>query len=246
MKGDWFPNLVKVFYHNLKIVNGDIWSRVKGVNIHIDNDVWFQVVGLKAEGQFSHLPNSETNCWLKKKDVYKNWLRSPRRYTRERLYMYEGLKMEERKTAHLLAWVILPRRMMQDVMTTEDICLLHAIKNDIPTNWVEVLKDHMADAALSNSHYLSYVVLISKLLILQEAGALKKKKSYCIVSGSTYAMNDDRRSFVPETNFERYVVDQFRCLNEKVDQWERKYDEAQQRREDNTSDEDTMKTSNSE
>ncbi|KOM48065.1 hypothetical protein LR48_Vigan07g176900 [Vigna angularis] len=72
---------------------------------------------------------------------------------------------KERITAHLLAWVILLVIMMQDVMTTEDVCLLHAIKNDIPTNRVEVLKDHMAEAALSNSHYLSYVVLISKLLI---------------------------------------------------------------------------------
>ncbi|XP_022640516.1 structural maintenance of chromosomes protein 1-like [Vigna radiata var. radiata] len=38
-----------VFYNNLKIVNDDIQSRVKGVNIYIDNNVWLQVVGLKAE-----------------------------------------------------------------------------------------------------------------------------------------------------------------------------------------------------
>ncbi|KOM55292.1 hypothetical protein LR48_Vigan10g118400 [Vigna angularis] len=179
MKGDWFPNLVRVFYHNLKIVNGDIWSKVKGVNIHLDNDMWFQVVGLKAEGQLSHLLNSETNCWLKKKDIYRGWLRFPGIYTRERLYMHDGLKMEERITTHLLSWVILPERLMQDVMTTEDICLLHAIKNDIPANWVEILKDHMAEVALSNSPYLPYVVLISKLLILQGVDINGEQKCSC-------------------------------------------------------------------
>ncbi|KOM48407.1 hypothetical protein LR48_Vigan07g211100 [Vigna angularis] len=218
MKGDWFPNLVRVFYHNLKIVNDDIWSRVKGVNIHTDNDVWLQVVGLKAEG----------------------------RDTRERLYMHEGLKMEERITTHLLAWVILPGRMMQDEMTTEDVYLLHAIKNDIPTNWVEVHKDHMAEASLSNSHYLPYVVLISKLLILQgvningeqkcscnctnvinqntiaSLGLVKTVKGWCFKgeedlsysSGSTPAANAERTNFFPETNFERFVAEQFRTLND--------------------------------
>ncbi|KOM56067.1 hypothetical protein LR48_Vigan10g195900 [Vigna angularis] len=49
MKGDWYPDLVRVFYNNLKNVNGDIQLRVKGVNIYIDNNVWLQVAGLKAE-----------------------------------------------------------------------------------------------------------------------------------------------------------------------------------------------------
>ncbi|KOM52233.1 hypothetical protein LR48_Vigan09g089200 [Vigna angularis] len=130
----------------------------------------------------------------------------------------------------------------KDVMTTKDICLLHAIKNDIPTNWVDILKDHTAEATLNNSHYLPYVVLISKLLVLKGVdisgeqkcsynctnvinrntiasfGLVKTVRGWCFKgeeefvysSGSTCAVNDDRRNFVPETNFERYVVDQFR------------------------------------
>lgn len=77
MKGDWYSDLIRVFYHNLKVVNGNTHSRVKGVDIQIDNDVWQQVTGLRAKGIFSHLPNSETNRWLKKKDIYKSWLRFP-------------------------------------------------------------------------------------------------------------------------------------------------------------------------
>lgn len=112
MKSDWYSDLVRIFYHNLKIVNGDIQSRVKGVDILINNDVWKQVIGPKAEGIFSHLLNSKTNRWLKKKDLYKSWLRFLRSNIRENSYLHEGLKMEEMITTHLLVWVILPRRMM--------------------------------------------------------------------------------------------------------------------------------------
>ncbi|KOM25310.1 hypothetical protein LR48_Vigan86s002900 [Vigna angularis] len=50
MKGHCPPDLVKVFYTNLRVVNGVIHSRVKGVNITINDNVWSDIVGLKAEG----------------------------------------------------------------------------------------------------------------------------------------------------------------------------------------------------
>ncbi|KOM34748.1 hypothetical protein LR48_Vigan02g089800 [Vigna angularis] len=49
MKGHCYPDLVEVFYTNLRVVNGVIHSRVKGVNIIIDDNVWLDIVGLKAE-----------------------------------------------------------------------------------------------------------------------------------------------------------------------------------------------------
>ncbi|KOM55793.1 hypothetical protein LR48_Vigan10g168500 [Vigna angularis] len=278
MKGDWYPNLVTVFYNNLRITNGVLQSRVKGVNIYINNDVWQQIAGLKAEGIFSHIPNSETNRWLKKRDIYINWLRFPGRYTIERIYVDKGLNMEERITAYLLAWVILPGRLLQDKMTTKDVYLLYAIKNYVPTNWMEVLKDHMTNVALRQSHYLPYVVFVSRILVLQgvdssgeqkcscnctnminrntiaSLGLVKIIKGWCFKgeedsvnsSGSTPIVNEERTNFFPETNFERFAVDQFRILIEKVNQLERKFDDAQPKRESSSSHEDSMKTSESE
>ncbi|KOM26789.1 hypothetical protein LR48_Vigan317s001000 [Vigna angularis] len=49
MKGDCYPELVEVFYNNLKVISGDIHSRVKGVDIIVIDDVWLLVTGLKAE-----------------------------------------------------------------------------------------------------------------------------------------------------------------------------------------------------
>ncbi|KOM48205.1 hypothetical protein LR48_Vigan07g190900 [Vigna angularis] len=278
MKGDWYPNLVRVFYHNLEIVNRDIRSKVKGVSICIDNNVWQQVFGLKAEGIFSHLPNSEINRWLKKRDLYRSWLRFLGKYTIERLFVHEGLNMEEKITIYLLAWVILPGRLLQDRMTTEDVYLLHGIKNDVPTNWVEVLKDHMTEVALSKSHYLPYAVLVNRILILQgvnvdgehkcscncinvvnqnivaSCGLVKTMRRWCFKgeedlvhsSGSSPAVNEDRTNFLPKTNFERFVVNQFRNLIERVTNLERKLDNAQHKRENVSFDKDSKNSSDSE
>ncbi|KOM26376.1 hypothetical protein LR48_Vigan257s001700 [Vigna angularis] len=224
--------------------------QMKGVNVHIDNDVWFQLAGLKAEGLFSHLRYSETNRWLKKKDVYNNWLRFPGRYTTERLYVHEGLNKEEKITTHILAWGILPARLVQvqDKMTTEDVFLLYAIKNDVPTNLVEVIKDHSYDAGNKHARHLPYVVFISKILTLQGMDVSGEKKCSCNCSnvinrntltsiglvkttkgwffkdeekmvqssGSTPALNEDHTNFVPETNFERFVVEKLRRLEQKI------------------------------
>lgn len=179
MKGDWYLDLVEVFYNHLKNINGVIHSRVKGVNIYIDNNVWLQVAGLKAEGLFSHLRKLETYMWLMRKDVYRNWLRFPGRYTIERLYVHDGLNKEEKMTVYILAWLILPGRILRDRMTTEDVSLLYAIKNDFPTNWVEVIKDHTIDAGFNQARNLLYGVLISNILTVQGVDANGEKKYSC-------------------------------------------------------------------
>ncbi|KOM57894.1 hypothetical protein LR48_Vigan11g092700 [Vigna angularis] len=79
MTGDFYPDLVQVFYHNLKVVDGVIRSRVKGVDIKIDDKIWLSFTGLKAEGFMSHERNSELNQWSNKKKIYKEYLRSPAR-----------------------------------------------------------------------------------------------------------------------------------------------------------------------
>ncbi|KOM49829.1 hypothetical protein LR48_Vigan08g065600 [Vigna angularis] len=59
--------MVEVFYSNLKVLNRVIHSRVKGVNITIDDNVWSYVAGLKAQGLDSHIRDFDSNRWLTKK-----------------------------------------------------------------------------------------------------------------------------------------------------------------------------------
>jgi len=40
MQGKYYPDLVRVFYCNLRIKDEVAYSRVKGLDIFIDNDIW--------------------------------------------------------------------------------------------------------------------------------------------------------------------------------------------------------------
>lgn len=121
---------------------------------------------LPFEGAYSHLPINEVNALLSKKQIYQEWLRFPGTYSIESLFTHEGLSKEEKILANILANIILPCRYKKDRMTTEDIYLLHAIKHNTPTNWLQVVKDRMEYAALKRSLYLPYGGLISKMLVL--------------------------------------------------------------------------------
>lgn len=39
MTGSWYLDLIKVFYANLKVVDGEVCFRVKGVNIKLDEEI---------------------------------------------------------------------------------------------------------------------------------------------------------------------------------------------------------------
>ncbi|KOM34797.1 hypothetical protein LR48_Vigan02g094700 [Vigna angularis] len=190
MKEDCYPDLIEVFYTNLRVVNGVIHSRVKGVNIIIDDNVWSNIARLKAKGLDSHIRDSESNRWLTKRAIYINCLRYPRRYKVDKQYLHDGLNKEEKLTAY--------GRFVEDRMSTEDVFLLNANKIRIPTNWVAVLKDHMIAA--------------DELIV-----------------GSTPTPAADHTTFIPQTDFEKYVIDQFRKKSERDERvedtlfiWEKK------------------------
>jgi len=50
MKGNIYPDLIRVFYTNLKFEGNNLVSRVKGVDMEITHDVWVTVTGLKYAG----------------------------------------------------------------------------------------------------------------------------------------------------------------------------------------------------
>ncbi|KOM57560.1 hypothetical protein LR48_Vigan11g059300 [Vigna angularis] len=176
MKGDCYPNLVEVFYINLRVLNGVIHSRVKDVNITIDDNVWSDISRLKVEGLDSHIRDFDLNKWLTKSSIYIKCLRYPGRYKVDKQYLHDGLNKEEKVIAYVLTWLLLPRRFVEDRMSTEDVFLLNAIKTAIPINWVAVLKDHMISAGDNYAHKLPYGVFISKVLVLRGVDVSKKDK----------------------------------------------------------------------
>ncbi|KOM54842.1 hypothetical protein LR48_Vigan10g073400 [Vigna angularis] len=243
MKGDCYPNLVEVFYLNLRALNGVIHSRVKGVNITIDDNVWSYVAGLKAEGLDSHIRDSDSNRWIPKRVIYIICLRYPRRYKVDKQYLHDGLNKKDKLIPYVLTWLLLPGRFFEDRMLTEDVFLLNSIKTRIPTNWVAVLEDHMIVAGDKYAQKLPYGVFISKVLKLQGVDVSQEDRLLCnksqeicilrlfsiglertmngwffrdeLIVRSTPTPHVDHTAFIPQTDFEKYVVDQFRKKSER-------------------------------
>lgn len=61
MSRDWYPDLVRLFYANLKVINGTLCFRVKGVDIRLDEDVWTSIAGICLGGYKSHLGMPRVN-----------------------------------------------------------------------------------------------------------------------------------------------------------------------------------------
>ncbi|KOM35033.1 hypothetical protein LR48_Vigan02g118300 [Vigna angularis] len=179
MKGDCYPELVEVFYNNLKVINSDIHSRVKGVDIIVNDDVWLLVVGLKAEGGMPHMRDSLYNKWTTKKQIYKDCLRYPGRLRGGKVYLHKGLDKEEKMCAYILAWLLLLGRYLHARMSTEDLFLLNALQSRIPTNWVAVFKKHMIDIGINDEHNLPYGVFIKKVLTLNRVVLIVETKVVC-------------------------------------------------------------------
>ncbi|KOM47928.1 hypothetical protein LR48_Vigan07g163200 [Vigna angularis] len=179
IKGNCYPELVEVFYNNLRLVNGDIHSQVKGVNIIINNDVWLLVARLKAEGCMSHIKDSLHNKRTTKKHIYRDCLRYHGRYKGGKMYLHKGLNKAEKMCAYILAWLLLLGRYLRDRLIEEDLYLLNVVKSRIPTNLVSVFKEHMIDTGINDEHNLPYGVFISKILKLYQVVLSWETKIIC-------------------------------------------------------------------
>ncbi|KOM51896.1 hypothetical protein LR48_Vigan09g055500 [Vigna angularis] len=241
MKGDCYPGLVEVFYTNLRVVNGVIYSRVKGVNITIDDNVWSHIVGLKAEGLDSHIRHFESKRWLTKRVIYINCLRYPRRYKVDKQYLHDGLNKEEKLIAYVLTWLLLLGRCVEDRMSTEAVFLLNAIKTRIPTNWVADIANEEYESVLNiNSTSDTPVNVLDEHFLSLESektnGVIQEQETVNglffkdeLFVGSTPTLAADHTAFIPQTDFEKYVVDQFRKKSERDEKvedtlfrWEKK------------------------
>ncbi|WVZ07104.1 hypothetical protein V8G54_020450 [Vigna mungo] len=84
MKGDCYNELVEIFYYNVKEVNGNIHSRVKGIDIVIDDDIWWKFTRLRNEGELSHKFDCPHYKKIRKIEMFKSFMRYRGRYRKEK------------------------------------------------------------------------------------------------------------------------------------------------------------------
>jgi len=166
MKGNIYPDLIRVFYTNLKFEGNNLVSHVKGVDMEITYDVWTVVAGLKYVGLRINKGNLGVVEDFNKVQYYKGCLKNQN--VQVRTCLVGGLKLYERVLALIVTWILIPRGNNHFVLIEEDLVYIYCIMKKIKINWIHIIKEHMQKATRLSDYHYPYVVLISKFLLYFE------------------------------------------------------------------------------
>ncbi|KOM48016.1 hypothetical protein LR48_Vigan07g172000 [Vigna angularis] len=145
LQGHYYPNLVRVFYYNLKSQNGIVYTRVKGIDIILDNDIWTNVAHLPILENTMHVPNDFGD--LNKILAYRSFMRNPQQPLPNRRYLLVGnLRMEERVLHYLIGWLLCPRGSNLAQCFEIDLIIMSAITQNIKINWADLISDTIVRA----------------------------------------------------------------------------------------------------
>ena len=109
MKENIYPDLIRVFYTNLKFEGNNLVSHVKGVDMEITYDVWIAVVGLKYAGLRINKGNLGVLEDFNKVQNYKSCLKNQN--AQVRTCSVGGLRLDERLLTLIVTWILTPRVM---------------------------------------------------------------------------------------------------------------------------------------
>jgi len=201
MKGNIYPDLIRVFYTHLKFEGNNLVSHFKGVDMEITHDVWAAVTGLKYAGLIINKGNIGVVEDFNKIQYYKSCLKNPQ--AQVRTCSIGGLKLNERVLALIVTWILTPRGSNHFVLTEEDLVYIYCIMKKIKINWIHIIKEHMQKSMRLSDYHYPYVVLISKFLLYFEVN-LEDETSELIKS--TQEVNNGSQSKMGFTKIDRRWV----------------------------------------
>ena len=162
MKGNIYPDLIRVFYTNLKFVDNNLVSHVKDVDVEITHEVWTAVTGLKYDWLRINKGNIGVVEDFNKIQYYKICLKNPQ--AQVRTCSVGGLKLNERLMALIVTWILTPRGSNHSVLTKEDLAYIYYIMNKVKINLIHIIKEHMQKSMRLSDYHYPYAILISKFL----------------------------------------------------------------------------------
>jgi len=162
MKGNIYPNLIRVFYTNLKFVDNNLVCHVKGVDMEISHEVWTAVTGLKYAGLRINKVNIGVVEDFNKIQYYRSRLKNPQ--AQVRTCSIGGFKLNERLLALIVTWILTPRGSNHFVLTEEDLVYIYCIMSKVKINWIHIIKEHMQISMRLSDYHYPYAILISKFL----------------------------------------------------------------------------------
>jgi len=132
MSENIYPDLVRVFYTNFRIIGDNICSHVKEVDMEITHEVWIAITGLKHADLRFNKANIGVVDEFNKMQFYKRCLKNPQ--SRVSNFSVGGLKLNERLITFIISWMLTPRGNNHSILTEEDLVLIYCIMNKVKIN----------------------------------------------------------------------------------------------------------------
>ena len=170
---NYYPDLVKVFYCNLEIRNGVIYSEVKKKKIVIDDDVFEEITGLKNEGEKVISGQKCPFDGYNKMEFYNSMCRysfEEYKQKKRKLVSKKSLDVlgagplfpEDRLLHFFLNWIVIPKGSNHAQCSDFELQLMYGIKNNFQINWPFVIKNLMLKCQAQGD--LAYAILISTII----------------------------------------------------------------------------------
>ncbi|KOM35506.1 hypothetical protein LR48_Vigan02g165600 [Vigna angularis] len=161
-KGCIYLDLIRVFYFNMCYRDDIITTKVKGVSIIQDDDIWTNVAQLTLwdDAVKVHLGVPDFNRIL----AFQSFLRHPEQQINRRQLLLGGFKVEERMIHYLIVWILCPRATNHAQCSEQDLLLLYGLLNHIHIYWPALISDTMVQTKKYSSYHFPYALLISRIL----------------------------------------------------------------------------------
>ena len=161
MQGTYYPDLVRAFYFNYKFRDGVGFTKVKGVDIILDDDIWENVAQFPIHDGTSPILTAGIEGF-NRIFAYRSFMRRADQEIGRQL-LAEPLKIDERLLHYLIVWILCPRGTNHAQCSEADLMIIYAMLNHIPIYWPSIILDTMLKAKRLPQYPLPYSLLISRV-----------------------------------------------------------------------------------
>nr|KYP46634.1 hypothetical protein KK1_031727 [Cajanus cajan] len=179
LKNPVYPDLVRVFYSDLEIRNGVIYSEVKKIPIVINQSFFFDLLKLSNQGT------------LFEKKITDEWKEDYSHPNARRMISVDNIDMSGRLLAgsikfdyrimhYIIVRVLLPRTTNLAQATEEDLILIWALITGREFSWAHLIRNRMnkalhANAPLPYPHFITTILEQFNVPLDNEAWVLIKR-----------------------------------------------------------------------
>lgn len=133
LQGSYYHDLILTFYYNFKYKNRVTFTKVIGIDIILDNDIWTNVAHLLVQ-------KDAINVQIRLEGfnrvlAFRSFLKNPQQLINMQ-FLVGGLKMDERLIHYLIVWIICPRASNHTQCSEANLLIIHGPLNHVTIYWL--------------------------------------------------------------------------------------------------------------